>query len=312
MSLFKKTTFLAIAACVVWSTAFVAIKIGLRYMPPLHLAGLRFMLSGLLILPFCGNYRQNFRVIWQHRGYVLKVSFFTTFLLYSLFHYGISLVPASVTALVIGSGPLFIALFAWYYKNEPMTRRKSFAIATGFTGIGIIAIGRFGGFLSTEVSWLGLGVLILANLSGSFGNIVISNNKVPVHPVFLNSIQLFTGGVGIFIVSLLIEPYNFEPLPVKFYAALLWLSLIAAIGFSLWFVVLNTPGIKVSEINIWKFIIPVLGAVLSWIILPDESPEWVVIAGMLLVGLSLVVMHLKATQKRKSKKLHSPFLNQYM
>jgi drug/metabolite transporter (DMT)-like permease len=74
---------------------------------------------------------------------------------------------------------------------------------------------------------------------------------------------------------------------------MLWLSLIAAIGFSLWFVVLNMPGVKVSEINVWKFIIPVLGAVLSWIILPDEKPEWIVIAGMVLVGLSLVVMYYK-------------------
>jgi drug/metabolite transporter (DMT)-like permease len=51
--------------------------------------------------------------------------------------------------------------------------------------------------------------------------------------------------------------------------------------------------LKVSEINVWKFIIPVLGAVLSWIILPDEKPEWIVIAGMVLVGLSLVVMYYK-------------------
>lgn len=293
MSLYRKSAFLAILACIVWSTAFAAIKIGLNYLPPLHLAGIRFMLSGLIIFPFCSNYSKNFRIIWQHKWYVLKVSFFSTFLLYSLFHYGISLVPASVTALVIGSGPLFIALFARYYKNENLTRRKSVAIATGFAGIGVIAVGRFGGFLSAEVSWLGLGVLILANLSGSFGNIIISNNKVPVHPVFVNAAQLFIGGLGIFLVSMILEDYTFSPLPGKFYLAMLWLSLIAAIGFSLWFVVLNMPGVKVSEINVWKFIIPVLGAVLSWIILPDEKPEWIVIAGMVLVGLSLVVMYYK-------------------
>ena len=291
MSLFKKSAFLAILACIVWSSAFAAIKIALQYMPPLHLAGLRFMLSGLLILPFCKNHLQNFKVIWKHKGYVLKVSFFSTFLIYSFFHYGISLVPASITALVIGSGPLFIAIFARYFKNEPITRKKSFAIATGFAGIGIIALGRFGGFLSEEVSWLGLGVLILANLSGSFGNIVISNNKVPVNPVFVNAIQLFIGGLGIFLVSLILEDYQYQPLHIGFYLALLWLSLIAAIGFSLWFVVLRMPGVKVSEINVWKFIIPVLGAILSWVILPDENPEWVVIAGMVLVGMSLVVMY---------------------
>lgn len=291
LSKLKKSAFLAIAACIVWSTAFVAIKIGLRYLPPLHLAGLRFMISGLIIFPFCSNYSSNLKIIWIHKWYVLKVSFFSTFLLYSLFHYGISLVPASVTALVIGSGPLFIAIFARYLKNEPLTKRKSVAIATGFAGIGIIAVGRFGGFLSVEVSWLGLGVLILANLSGSFGNIVISNNKVPINPIFVNAIQLFIGGLSIFILSLLIEDYEYVQLPKTFYLALLWLSLIGSIGFSLWFVVLKMPGVKVSEINVWKFIIPVLGAILSWIILPDESPELIVILGMVLVGFSLIIMY---------------------
>ena len=57
------------------------------------------------------------------------------------------------------------------------------------------------------------------------------------------------------------------------------------------------PGIKVSEINVWKFIIPVLGAVLSWIILPDEKPEIIVILGMVLVGSSLVIMYAKFKNK---------------
>jgi drug/metabolite transporter (DMT)-like permease len=77
----------------------------------------------------------------------------------------------------------------------------------------------------------------------------------------------------------------------------LWLGVIAAGGFSLWFIVLNMPGIKVSEISIWKFILPVLGAILAWIILPDEHPEWVVILGVILVALSLFVMYYKKDAK---------------
>lgn len=76
-----------------------------------------------------------------------------------------------------------------------------------------------------------------------------------------------------------------------------WLVLIATIGFSLWFIVLTMPGVKVSEITVWKFIIPVVGAILSWLILPDEKPEWVVVAGIILVGMSLVVMYYRPSKK---------------
>ena len=98
-------------------------------------------------------------------------------------------------------------------------------------------------------------------------------------------------------LSLFVESWQLTPKPIEFYLALFWLSLIAAIGFSLWFVVLKTPGVKVSEINVWKFIIPVLGAVLSWIILPDEHLEWIVISGMILVSVSLLIMYMRKRKK---------------
>jgi drug/metabolite transporter (DMT)-like permease len=297
MQIKNRSILLAILACIVWSTAFVGIKIGLRYTTPLHLAGLRFFIAGLLILPFCKNYRANFKTIWKNKWSVLKISFFSTFTLYSLFHIGISMVSASVTALIIGAGPLFIAIFARFINNEALTKRKVLAILTGFSGIAIIALGRFGGLMSAEFSMLGFSILILANFSGSFGNILISNNKIEINPVFLNSIQLMTGGLGILILSMIFESGQLESKPFEFYLALLWLSLIGSIGFSLWFIVLKTPGIKVSEINVWKFIIPVLGVILSWIILPNEHPEGIILAGMTMVALSLVVMYYKKKSK---------------
>lgn len=297
----NKSILLAILACIVWSTAFVGIKIGLRYTSPLFLAGTRFFLAGIFILPFCKNYKKNFRQVWKQKWGVLKISFFSTFVLYTLFHLGISMVSASVTALVVGSGPLFIAIFARLLNYEPLTKRKVVAILIGFSGIAIIAIGRFGGFMAAEVSSLGLGILILSNISGSLGNVLIAKNKVEVHPVFLNSVQLSVGGLGILVLSAIFEEGQLSPKPFEFYPALLWVSLIGAIGFSIWFVVLKTPGIKVSEINVWKFIIPVLGAVLSWIILPDEHPEGIVIGGMVMVGLSLVAMYIRPKRKTKPK-----------
>ncbi|MCD6354765.1 MAG: hypothetical protein J7L95_04370 [Prolixibacteraceae bacterium] len=42
---FKNTTFLAILACWLWSTAFVGVKIGLEYQSPFQFAGSRFFIS---------------------------------------------------------------------------------------------------------------------------------------------------------------------------------------------------------------------------------------------------------------------------
>jgi drug/metabolite transporter (DMT)-like permease len=45
----------AIIACLLWSTAYSAIKLGLQYDKPFHFEGIRFMISGLIVLPFAGS-----------------------------------------------------------------------------------------------------------------------------------------------------------------------------------------------------------------------------------------------------------------
>ncbi|MBN2486936.1 MAG: EamA family transporter [Bacteroidales bacterium] len=282
-----------IFACILWSTAFVSIKIGLSYAAPIQLAGLRFMLAGFLVVPFLRNFRVNLGEIWRNKYQLLRLSFFQTFGLYGLFHLGVDKVSASVSALIVGAGPLFIGILASIMKHEKMTRRKAVAIAIGFSGIAVIAFGRMGGLLQAQASWAGIGILLLSNISGSTGNILISKTKINVHPLFQNAFQMFVGGVALYLFSFIFETGHFKPQPAEFYFALLWLGIIAAGGFSLWFLVLNMPGVKVSEISVWKFILPVLGAMLAWFILPDEKPELIVIIGMFMVSLSLVVMYYK-------------------
>ena len=45
---------------------------------------------------------------------------------------------------------------------------------------------------------------------------------------------------------------------------------------------------QVSELNLWKFIIPVVGAILSWLLVPGENPEWLTITGMVIITASLI------------------------
>jgi drug/metabolite transporter (DMT)-like permease len=82
----QMTVLLAIFACLLWSTAFVGVKIGLRYSGPFSFAGLRFMLAGLLLIPFWWARRPNFAEIQANFKVILLVSFFQTFFMYGLFY----------------------------------------------------------------------------------------------------------------------------------------------------------------------------------------------------------------------------------
>ena len=286
------TTFLAITACMLWSTAFVGVKIGLNYTTPLRFAGIRFFLAGIYILPFCGNLKNSFRQIFRNWKEVVRLGLFQTFLLYTFFYLGISRVPASLTAIIIGANPLFTAILAHLLlRDDRLNMRKLGSISLGMAGVVIIAASRENFSWAEGKEFWGILILVAANLAGSMGNVVVVKYRKGLPPVLLNSSQLMFGGLCLMLLSLPFEGLDIQVNAYPYYIALAWLSAMSATAFSIWFILLRRPGIKVSVLNVWKFLIPVFGALLSWIILPGERPEFFGVTGMVFIAISLVVLN---------------------
>ena len=295
----KKSIYLpAIIACILWSTAFVGVKIGLQYFKPLSLAGIRFILAGLLLIPFCGSISNYFKVIRSNLKAVLIIAFVQTFLLYTFFFIGLSLVSGSMSAIIIGSSPVFAVLLAHFFmEGDRITTGKVLSIALGIAGVIIITLSRKPWSEIGQKQFLGMLLLILGSISSAGGNIIVAKYKKDINPFILNSAQIFIGGFFLFFVSLPIEGLPDFRKPVEFYLILIWLSVVSAVAFSIWFMLLKKPGVKVSQLNIWKFIIPVLGAGLSWIILKDESPSILAVVGMVFVSSSIFISNKSAKSK---------------
>jgi drug/metabolite transporter (DMT)-like permease len=296
----KGTTFLAVIACLLWSTAFVGIKTGLHYTPPLQFAGIRFMLAGLLIFPFCGSPLCYLRSVVAHRKTVLLVASVQTTLLYALFYTGLSMVPAAIAAIVVGSQPLIIAVIAHFSGvSERMTARRLFSIFFGLAGVVVIGLTRGEITLKGGSQFLGLLLLLASNVSSGLGNLIVSKNRAPIPPLTLTSSQLFLGGLFLFLISVPIEGIPKGAFPAAYYASLLWLSFLSASAFSIWFKLLKRADIVVADLNIWKFLIPVSGACLSWLLIPEESPDLSSVLGMVCIALALVVLNTGKKQQMK-------------
>jgi drug/metabolite transporter (DMT)-like permease len=298
----KSTTFLAILATWLWSTAFAGVKIGLQYHTPLQFAGVRFMIAGLLILVFSGHLRRFVSEIRKNIKLVVWVSLVQIFFQYALFYSGLNLVPAALGAMIIGSSPLFIAIVAHFaFQNDKMTLLKTFSILTGVAGIAIITLGRTKVEMKGEAEMLGIGLLLLNNLVSGYANVLVSKSPSGISPITLSSSSLIIGGILLFTLSIPVEGLNTGPFPAEYYAALGWLSFLSAAAISIWFILLRRPGVKVSVLNVWKFLIPVSGAILSWLLIKEEKPDLISIAGMSVIALSLFMLSF-ANRKYEHKK----------
>jgi drug/metabolite transporter (DMT)-like permease len=297
----NSTTFLALVATWLWSTAFAGVKIGLEYHSPLQFAGIRFFISGVLIFILFGNYRRFFQEIKANLKLVLWLSLIQIFAQYALFYSGLNLVPGALGAMIIGSSPLFIAIIAHFaFHNDKMTPMKTFSILLGVGGIAIITLGRTKIEMRGELEFLGIGLLLANNLVAGYANVLVSKSPKAISPLVLSSSTLMIGGLLLSIVSIPVEGINTGPLPAKYYIALAWLSFLSAAAISIWFVLLRRPGVKVSVLNVWKFLIPVSGAVLSWLILENEHPDLPSIIGM--VGIAGSLLSLNYANRKAIKK----------
>jgi len=289
-----KIIFLAILTNLLWSTAFAVIKIGLVYCTPMLFAGIRFILAGLLLLPLCGGLKTYFVSIRSNLKTILLISLFQTFLLYSLFFWGMILVPGSIGAIVTGSSPLITAIAAHIIlKDDKLSLRKAIYIFSGIFGVILISIERQFIISTSFKESGGIFILLGASLASAIGNVIVSADKSDVEPITLNSAQMAVGGFMLLLLSFMVEGHPQIAITKQFVFALLWLSFISAAGFSIWFYLIKQERVKVSELNMWKFILPVFGAIISWIFLKNDSPTLLSVVGMLIVASSVLLFNLK-------------------
>jgi drug/metabolite transporter (DMT)-like permease len=283
------TIFWAVIACLLWSTAYAGIKIGLQYDTPLHFAGVRFIISGLMILPFTVKPSLYFKMIREHWKIVVWVTVLQTLVNYTLFYMGLDLVPGALGAVIVGSQPLVTALVAaMMHDSDPLTKRKVITIIFGLAGVILISAGRQAFHFSGALEMAGVLMILGANIATATSNVMVSVKSKGINPFVLSSSSLGIGGVIIFLFSIPIEGTTRGPMPWDYWATLGWLSFMSAFAFSLWFKLLQRPHVKASELNLWKFIIPVVGAILSWVLVPGEKPEWLTITGMVIITASLI------------------------
>lgn len=284
------TALWAILACVLWGSAFPAARIALQYVPPLLIAGLRFILAGLLLLPLCGRWSAMGVALRKHWRLVLAVSFLQTMLLYGTFFLGMQLIRGAQGAVIIGSAPLVSAVMAHFLMhNDRMTPARAVAIALGMAGVAILALHAKPWSRAGLVEIGGMALLLVGVVSSALSGIVVAKNRKGISPFVLNSAQMTLGGVILLILGVCVHgPLSAAP-PAAWFGALLWLATISATGFSIWFALLKRE--KVSDLNMWKFVIPLSGVLLSWALAPGESPNWPTAAGMACVVVAVLLNH---------------------
>lgn len=287
----KKGLIYAILASVLWAIVNPFIKQGLSYdFTPMNFAGIRFISVGIILFAYTWH-KGMWREIVQHRRLFINLIVINMFMGYSAFYFGVDFVSGAISSIIMGMTPLINVLMAHMIaSNDKLTKYKVASLFISLIGLLlIVGMGNDGEPLSIK-GIFGIALLLLSIVFQGYSAISVSEDKGKVNPVFLNAVQMFFGGLMIYIVGICTEGYHsFIGKPLGFYTSLGTLIFISVFAFSFWFIALQSKGTKVSDLNMCRLINPLLGAGLSWVMLTGEHPTFSTVAGMIIIVSSLVV-----------------------
>ena len=229
--------------------------------------------------------------IKQHSKLFLNLICINMFMGYTAFYFGVDFVSGAISSIIMGMTPLINVLLAHLLaSNDKLNAHKIISLIVSLVGL-LLIVGM--GSDGEPLDWKGITGIVLLLFSiifQGYSAISVSEDKGKVNPIFLNAVQMFFGGLLIYLVGLGTEGYHsFIGKPAGFYISLGILVFISVFAFSFWFIALQSKGAKVSDINMCRLINPILGAMLSWTMLAGEYPTFSTVAGMLVIVSSLVI-----------------------
>ena len=281
---------LALIVTFLWSTSFIIIKLGLKEIPPLTFAGLRYTIAFVCLLPFMFT-KKNITVVknlekkdW--RNLVLLGVLFYSFTQGTQF-IGLSLLPAVMVSLWLNFTPLIVTLLAVFLINEIPTSLQIFGVILFLVGI----LTYFYPVSLSSNQSIGLIVMtigVFANAASAvLGRSV--NKKGNLTPVVVTVISMGVGSIILLTSGILMQ--GFPSISFENVLYLLWLAIInTALAFTIWNFTLKSLTAMESSIINGTMLIQI--AVLAWIFLGEEISVKEA-TGMIIASSGAVLVQLK-------------------
>lgn len=214
------------AFSLLWSSAFIAGKIGLSVAAPLTLLSLRFLLAGGLL--YLGL-RLAGRRLGRLDPVTLAAGLLTNAAYLGLTYIGMATVPAALTAILVCTAPLLTALLAARLLGETLRPRAILGLLLAFGSV-LLIMGRrlhVDGLDPWAVAAIGLGSLALA-----LGTLLNRRVAGRIDPWPAATAQLLAAGLALLPLAAMLEGLRFEP-GLVFFGSLLYQAGPVSIGTTL-------------------------------------------------------------------------------
>ncbi len=274
----------------VWGSTFLAIRVGVREVPPLILAAMRFFVAGIVLYGWMiarGERSPSGRE-WRSATLLGLVIFVLD---YGLLFWAEQRVPSGIAAVMLAMIPAFMALSEIIFlRTQILTVRLVVALLIGIGGVAVL-MSRSLNLGGAPIDKRGAAALIFASMSWSVASALTRKLTSPKSKVMSSGAQMLAGGVLLAITGAALGEFrNFHPWSVsrEVWFALLYLIVAGSIvGFTayVWLIHHESP----TKVGTYAYVNPIV-AVLVGYFFGGEALSLRTILGTMFVLISVVVI----------------------
>lgn len=292
----SKALFAVGVVSILWGTTWLASKVGVEYIPPLQLSGLRHFIGGGLYVIYFSFFKKMLpqkHQLWQI--FWMAILMFVISNAFSVL--SVKYMPSGIGSVVGAIMPIWVVLFTGLVFNKVKFKRKTIiGTAMGFAGVVITFFDYIEHIMYTDFS-LGIMFGVIASIAWALSSLFTAKQAKDMDPYFSLGWQMFVSGTLLSVFTLITG--EFVPLaqiPTNAWLSIGYLVLIGSvIAFGAYVYALKR--LPTALVAVHSYINPIVAIILGNILMHEKLSAFIIGGTMItLWGVYLVNNSFKKTK----------------
>ena len=275
--------------CLLWSSVWLCIKIGVGAVPPATFASVRLIIALLVLLPIIALRRLP--LPRQRRDWMLigATGILLLGLNYAFLYWGAQYVTSGLSAVLQAATPAFGLMFAYVLStDERVTAWQIAGLLLGVMGVAMIFADQL--FVTGRAALWGCLAVTASALCVALGYVIVKKHGAHLRPIELTTGQMIVGLVPLLAIALIHEG---NPLAVRWttpaIASVLYLALAGSVA-AFWLNYWLLKRVGTTKLLVMSLVEPLIAVVLGAIVLREALPAGTLLGGSCILASTWMVL----------------------
>ncbi len=280
------------AVYVIWGSTYLAIRFALESLPPFLMAGVRFVVAGLILYTF-----QRIRNGTRPTAVQWRATFIIGALLIGVGNGAVVWaelkIPSGIAAILVAIMPCWMVLLDWLWQgNDRPSWQTAAGLLLGFAGLALLIVpGMRGDAGSLDLA--GIGAVLVGSLCWAIGSVYSKRAPLPKPQLLATGMEMLCGGGLLLLLGLLVGEagdVHLSTMTAKSLLALAYLTVFGSlIAFSAYVWLLHQ--VSAAHVSTYAYVNPLVAMLLGWALAGEAfTPTMAAAAAAIIAGVVVITI----------------------